>query len=159
MKVVLILLRREIIENDMKGSNNISGFTLVEIIVVMIIVGILASIALPNLFSNVSKSRAEEALANMSTFRPTIEACIVKQAGTTDTNCNSVDLGLPASTANFSYSLEGPTGVTDTSYVITATGMGALSGTDEIVISRVGALWPNMGAITCVGVGKLLGAC
>jgi len=143
----------------MKKFNNKSGFTLIEIIVVLIIVGILAAIALPNLFSNVSKSRAEEALASIATFRPAMEGCIVKEAGTTDGNCNNVNLGLPASTANFSYSIGAPTGNTDTSYVITATGMGALSGTDEIVISRAAAAWPSMGAITCVGVGKLLGAC
>ena len=147
----------------MKKFNNKSGFTLIEIIVVLIIVGILAAIALPNLFSNVSKSRAEEALASVATYRPTMEGCIVKEAGTTDQNCNAVNLGFPASTANFSYSVGAPSGATDTNYVITATGTGALSGTDEIVISRgvVGtpSVWPATGAVNCVGVGKLLGAC
>ena len=145
----------------MKKLNNKSGFTLIEIIVVLIIVGILASIALPNLFSNVSKARAEEALATLSSFRPTVEACITKQSGVNDGNCNSANLGLPAASANFTYAITAPTAGNSTGYVLTATGTGALATGDTITMTKdTTQTWPAMsGAVTCVGAGKLLGAC
>ena len=52
----------------MKKFNNKSGFTLLEILVVIIIVGVLASVAMPSLFKNVEKSRGSEALNALGTI-------------------------------------------------------------------------------------------
>lgn len=63
----------------MTKVNNKSGFTLIEIIVVLIIVGILAAIALPNLFTNIQKSKSSQALSSMDAMKIAIESCLAQQ--------------------------------------------------------------------------------
>lgn len=53
------------------------GFTLLEIIIVIIIVGVLASLALPRFFSTVEYSRSTEALASISALRKSVERCYI----------------------------------------------------------------------------------
>ena len=64
----------------MKRKNK--GFTLLEIIIVVIIVGVLASLALPRLFSTVEFSRSTEALAAIGTVRAAMERCMARVGGT-----------------------------------------------------------------------------
>jgi len=59
----------------MKLNKNQSGFTLLEIIIVIIIIGILASIALPKFFKTVEFSRSSEALVNLGTIRRAMDIC------------------------------------------------------------------------------------
>lgn len=59
----------------MNVKNNKSGFTLLEIIIVIIIVGVLASLALPRFFETVEYSRSTEALAYMGAIKRGLETC------------------------------------------------------------------------------------
>ena len=88
---------------------NNKGFTLLEIIVVMIIVGVLAAIALPNLFANVERQRAQEAMSTIGAIKNAVEACAV--SGQLASNCTYTNLGISVpATALFTYTVTGLTG-------------------------------------------------
>ncbi|MEW5894890.1 MAG: prepilin-type N-terminal cleavage/methylation domain-containing protein [Candidatus Omnitrophota bacterium] len=50
-----------------------SAFTLLEIIIVIIIIGVLAGLGLPRLFKSIEESRLSEAAANISSLRSAAE--------------------------------------------------------------------------------------
>lgn len=80
----------------MKLKNNRSGFTLLEIIIVIIIVGVLASLALPRLFNTVEYSRSTEALNVIGGLKRQADRCnLMREANTGNAdnyaNCVSWD--------------------------------------------------------------------
>lgn len=103
---------------------NKGGFTLLEIIIVIIIIGVLASLALPRLFSTVEFSRSAEALASFATIRGALERCYLMN-NSTYVGCTltaagtSLDIENPSSAPNahFTYLVSGQT---TTGYTITA---------------------------------------
>ena len=85
----------------MRLKNKKSGFTLLEIIIVIIIVGVLASLALPRLFSTVEFSRSTEALNAIGVIRQSVERCALlnDQVYTTCNAFANLDAENPSNSA------------------------------------------------------------
>lgn len=60
--------------NKKKADNQEQGFTLIELLVVVIIIGVLAAVALPNLLGQVGKARETEAKNAMGSINRTQQA-------------------------------------------------------------------------------------
>ncbi|MBF0521840.1 MAG: prepilin-type N-terminal cleavage/methylation domain-containing protein [Candidatus Omnitrophica bacterium] len=89
---------------------NKKGFTLLELIIVIIIIGVLASMALPRFFKTVEFSRSAEALNSLGTIRRSVERCALMAGSNTGTQCNNItnlDIANPGSSAgtHFTYSI------------------------------------------------------
>ncbi|MBI5415360.1 MAG: prepilin-type N-terminal cleavage/methylation domain-containing protein [Candidatus Omnitrophica bacterium] len=137
----------------MKIKNNKSGFTLLEVIIVIIIVGVLASLALPRFFSTVEFSKSSEALTAAGTLRESLERCYLASAGDY-TNCTlaSLDVENPGNSpgARFAYGVGGQSA---TGYVITATRNTSDGGDGSSTIT----LTQTAGGVTRAGTGKFVG--
>ncbi len=66
------------------------GFTLIELLVVVLIIGILASVALPQYEAVVEKSRATEALVNAKAILDAMQRHDQEFPGETVTNCMQI---------------------------------------------------------------------
>lgn len=87
-------------------NNRIQGFTLIELMVAVVIIGILTSIAVPNYQNSVRKSRREDAKGALVSFANAMERhyteantyCDAAESDQTDRSCGtaSKDQGSPA---------------------------------------------------------------
>lgn len=95
------------------------GFTLVELMIVVAIIGILAGIALPNYTEYVTRAKLPEAMSALADGRIKLE-----QFYQDTRNYAAAGSPCPANTANFDITCA----VDVTTYTITAQGKGSVSG-------------------------------
>lgn len=78
------------------------GFTLIELMVVIVIMGILAAVAVPKLFGQIAKSKASEVATNASAWKTAVDSYAVGEnaIGTKE----NLAYSLPE-TNNFQYSV------------------------------------------------------
>lgn len=119
-----------------------TGFTLVELLVVVIIIGILAAIALPSFLNQVARARGAEAKANVGAMNRAQQAHFLEQYKFT-TNIDDLGLSMDNSTDNFIYDV-----VVNDNLITGVTNRGTSRRTD--ITSYAGATFYQIGATTTI---------
>jgi len=127
------------------------GFTLIELMIVVAILGILASIALPNYQDYVTKTRITEATTGLAELRVDMEQFYQD---------NRDFSGGPCAMTTDSFSITCTGTLDDTVYTLTATGSGSMAGysysVDQANVRR--STTPKGGTQACWAM-KVNGAC
>lgn len=100
------------------------GFTLLEVLIVVIIIGVLASIALPQYTATIEKSKSAEAATNVGSLRTALDRYWYQNGATVTTTISDLDIDNPNDVVNrlYNYAITANTSTATTrTYTIKAT--------------------------------------
>ena len=116
------------------------GFTLVELLIVIVIVGVLSAVALPQFFSQTKKAAATEGTQQASSIAKQAAAYYLENgaiaSGDTHTKCTAYAGTIKTDNTNFEYACSG----SKTAFVVTATGKKGNDNTEGVKVEFTGNL-------------------
>ncbi len=138
-----------------KYNQTQAGFTLIELMIVIAIIGILASVALPAYQTYTKKAKFSEVVLAIGSIRTAIDMCYQIRGDYDLTNCDTeAKLGISLSDAEGG-SYVNSVVLTVTTAVITATGSAAVDN-EEIVLTPTSSgntlIWSDAGS-SCIAAG------
>ena len=129
------------------------GFTLIELMIVVAIIGILASVAMPAYTNYVKKGKAAEATSTLADLRVKMEQCFQDNRDYTNATCAAL-CATPAGSKYFTYSCAPAS--TATTYTLKATGVAAQDmGSFEFTVNEANGKTSKYDGV--VGAGCWLG--
>ena len=108
------------------------GFTLIELMIVVAIIGILAAIAIPSYQDYTTKARYSEVVVAAGPFKLGVEECF--QLGTAIADCDAGANGVPAAIATAAGAITS-IGVADGVITVTPVAKGQVVATDTYILS------------------------
>jgi type IV pilus assembly protein PilE len=117
--------RSQTIALEKANMRKATGFSLIELMIVVMIIGILASIAIPNYNEYVTRSKITEAVSVLSNMRVKMEQFFQDNKTYTGACTAGTLAPEPVDTANWDFAC---LGLSDTGYTIRALGIGSMAG-------------------------------
>ena len=127
------------------------GFTLVELMIVIVIVGILSAVALPNFLNQTDKAKATEAKTNSSSIIKSVQVGYLEGSVTDNASACSTDWTPADDKTKFNYDcvLTDATGSAPAYLLVTATGNTAAKGGDASIAGK------KLNSCLNLGTGKI----